>query len=65
MSDQDGKSLGIIEIGSMVVIGVFAVVVIFWVFGWLAGMVWWAIKTAALVAILVLVVRWAFRRSTR
>ena len=65
MTDQDNKGLGIVEAASMVVIAVFAVVVIFWVFGWLAGMVWWAIKTAALVAILFLVVRWAYRRTTR
>ena len=65
MTDQDNKGLGIVEAASMAVIAVFAVVVIFWVFGWLAGMVWWAIKTAALVAILFLVVRWAYRRTTR
>ena len=65
MTDQDNKGLGFIEVASMAVIGVFAVVVIFWVFGWLAGMVWWAVKTAALVAILFFVVRWAYRRSSR
>ena len=65
MAEKDSKGLGVIEVASMVVIAVFAVVVIFWIFGWLAGMVWWAVKTAALIAILFLVVRWAFRRSTR
>ena len=65
MAEQGKKGLGIIELASIAVIVVFAIVVIFWFFGWLAGMVWWAIKTAALIAILFFVVRWAYRRSTR
>ncbi len=65
MGEQDKKGVGVIEVASIAVIAVFAVVVIFWIFGWLAGMVWWAVKTAALIAILFFVVRWAYRRSTR
>jgi hypothetical protein len=65
MADDQKKGLGIVEAASMVVIALFAVVVIFWIFGWLAGMVWWAVKTAALIAILFFVLRWAYRRSTR
>ena len=47
------------------IIGIFAVVVAFWIFGWLAGVIWWAVKIAALSVILFLLVRWAYRRAVR
>jgi len=65
MAERGDKGLGAMELAAVAVIGIFAVVVIFWIFGWLAGMVWWALKIAALAAILALLVRWAFRRTTR
>ena len=64
MAEGTDKGLRVIELASMIVIGIFAAVVILWFFGWLAGMVWWAIKIVALGVILAMLVRWAFRRST-
>ena len=65
MAGNDTQGMGGVELASIVVVAVFAIVILFVVFSALAGAVWWAIKTAALIAILFLIVRWAFRRSTR
>ena len=65
MAERGDKGLGAMEVAAVAVIGIFAVVVIFWIFGWLAGMAWWILKIATLAAILGLLVRWAFRRTTR
>jgi hypothetical protein len=62
---DEKKGLGGVEVASVVVVGVFAVVVLFWLFGFIAGAVWWAVKVAMLIAVLFLVVRWAIRRSVR
>jgi hypothetical protein len=64
MGDSN-KGLGVIEGAALVIIGIFAVVVAFWIFGWLAGVIWWAVKIAALSVILFLLVRWAYRRAVR
>lgn len=61
----DDRGLGAIEGLSLVIIGVFAAVMVLWVFSWLAGAIWWAIKIAVLITVLVLLVRWAFRRASR
>jgi apolipoprotein N-acyltransferase len=65
MAGNDKQGMGGVELVSIAVVAVFAIVLLFVVFSALAGAVWWAIKTAALIVILFLIVRWAFRRSTR
>lgn len=65
MTEQRDKRVGGFEIAAGAIVVVFAIVVLFWLFGFIAGAVWWTIKTAVLILVLFLVVRWAYRRAVR
>ena len=65
MSTQERKGMGPLELGAIAVVAVFAVVVLFWAFAFIAGAVWWLVKILVLILVLIVVVRWAFRRASR
>jgi len=64
-TSEKGSGVGLLEVGAVLVVGLFAVVLLFVLFGFIAGIVWWLIKIAVLVLVLFLIVRWAFKRASR
>jgi hypothetical protein len=65
MGEGDGKGVGLVELVAIAVVAVFGVILVVWVFGFIASALWWVVKIAALMLVLLLVVRWALRRATR
>jgi hypothetical protein len=63
MADDEGRS-GISVFDAVLVVGggLIAVVVAFWVLGFVASLVWTVFKVLIVVAIVVLLVRFVFRR---
>jgi len=63
MSKGGNGSVGILEVAAVVIVVAFAVTVLFVFLSAIAGAIWWTIKLLLLVAVLYLVLRWAFNRS--
>ena len=59
------KGTGILEVASVALVAIFGVVVLFWLFGFIAGAIWWTIKMVVLIGVLFLAVRWAFKRVAK
>lgn len=63
MADDEGRS-GISVFDAVLVVGggLIAVVVAFWILGFVASLVWTVFKVLIVVAIVVLLIRFIFRR---
>jgi len=65
MATEEERRGGGLETVAVVVIAVFVIAVLFGLFSAITGLVWWIVKTAVLIGVLFLAVRWALRRSMR
>ena len=63
-SEEEGRGGGL-ETVAVAVIAVFVIAVLFGLISAITGLVWWIVKTAVLIGVLFLAVRWALRRSMR
>jgi len=65
VGEIERKGTGILEVASVALVAIFGVVVLFWLFGFIAGAVWWTIKMVVLIGVLFLAVRWAYKRVAK